>query len=139
MTRINAGIPPAELSDKHLIAEHREIKRIPNHLAKHWSRLFKNGIESLPKEFTLGKGHVLFFIDKGAYTYYRYEEIYEECLKRGFLITYFGYAWEIYDGLDSGWRKNWEPTPEAIKLIKERIKENNAKAAEKAQLKKQQK
>ena len=30
MTRINCGIPPEELSDKHLLAEHREIKRIPN-------------------------------------------------------------------------------------------------------------
>ena len=30
MTRINVGIPPAELTGKHLIAEHREIKRIPN-------------------------------------------------------------------------------------------------------------
>lgn len=28
MTRINVGIPPRALSDKHLLAEHREIKRI---------------------------------------------------------------------------------------------------------------
>ena len=34
MTRINVGISPAELNDKHLIAEHREIKRIPNCVAK---------------------------------------------------------------------------------------------------------
>jgi len=26
MTRINVGIPPAELTNQHLIAEHREIK-----------------------------------------------------------------------------------------------------------------
>lgn len=26
MTRINCGIPPAELTREHLIAEHREIK-----------------------------------------------------------------------------------------------------------------
>ena len=30
MTRINAGIPVEKLSDQHLLAEHREIKRIPN-------------------------------------------------------------------------------------------------------------
>ena len=30
MTRINVGVDPSELTTKHLIAEHREIKRIPN-------------------------------------------------------------------------------------------------------------
>ena len=30
MTRINVGIPPTELTDRHLLAEHREIKRIQN-------------------------------------------------------------------------------------------------------------
>ena len=34
MTRINAGIPVQSLSGKHLIAEHREIKRIPNCIGK---------------------------------------------------------------------------------------------------------
>ena len=29
MTRINAGIKVENLSDQHLLAEHREIKRIP--------------------------------------------------------------------------------------------------------------
>jgi hypothetical protein len=32
MTRINVGVHPSELSTKHLIAEHREIKRIPNNV-----------------------------------------------------------------------------------------------------------
>ena len=30
MTRINVGVDPSELNVKMLIAEHREIKRIPN-------------------------------------------------------------------------------------------------------------
>ena len=34
MTRINAGIPAAMLTGKHLLAEHREIKRIPNEVRK---------------------------------------------------------------------------------------------------------
>ena len=34
MTRVNVGIPPVELVDQHLLAEHREIKRIPNCVAK---------------------------------------------------------------------------------------------------------
>ena len=34
MTRINCGIPVEELTDKHLLAEAREIKRIPNNVSK---------------------------------------------------------------------------------------------------------
>ena len=34
MTRINAGIPPKKLTNRHLLAEHREIKRIPNVIKK---------------------------------------------------------------------------------------------------------
>jgi hypothetical protein len=30
MTRVNAGVEPITLTREHLIAEHREIKRIPN-------------------------------------------------------------------------------------------------------------
>ena len=59
MTRVNTGISPFELPTKLLLAELREIKRIPN--------LVKSGKFSLigqPPEFTLGKGHVKFFYDK---------------------------------------------------------------------------
>lgn len=122
MTRINAGIPPADLSDKHLLAEHREIKRIPN--------MVKSGkakIENIPEQFTLGKGHVKFFYNKLKYLYNRYLEIYKECVKRGFNVTKYHNAWAIDD--DENSRKildnfnDWEPTPEAIELIKQRIKE----------------
>ena len=46
MTRINVGIPPEELTDKHLLAEHREIKRIPNCIAKG-----KYNMDGIPKRF----------------------------------------------------------------------------------------
>ena len=62
MTRINVGIPPAELTDKHLLAEHREIKRIPNCIAKG-----KYNMEGIPDKFKLGKGHVKFFYNKLEY------------------------------------------------------------------------
>jgi hypothetical protein len=59
MTRINVGIDPKTLNRQMLIAEHREIKRIPN--------VIKSGRFSMtnqPSEFTLGTGHVKFFYDK---------------------------------------------------------------------------
>ena len=48
MTRINVGINPADLTGKHLIAEHREIKRIPNCIAKG-----KYNMNGIPNKFKL--------------------------------------------------------------------------------------
>ena len=67
MTRINSGVDPKELSDKHLIAEHREIKRIPNKV-----KSGKYDITDQPKFFKMGTGHVKFFYDKLKYLYDRY-------------------------------------------------------------------
>ena len=57
MTRINCGIPVEELTNKHLIAEHREIKRLPNCVVKG-----RYNLKGQPKLFTLGTGHVLSLI-----------------------------------------------------------------------------
>ena len=137
MTRINAFIPVEDLSNKHLIAEHREIKRIPNHVAKHFKKL---SLTKIPKQFTLNTGHVTFFFDKGEFTYKRYEQLYEECKRRGFNVTYFGHAWDIYSDISSTWYKDIKATPqEKIRiqtLIKDRIRSNEQKALEKKLAKK---
>lgn len=88
MTRINCGIPPSELTNKHLLAEAREIKRIPNCIRKG-----KYNLSNQPDKFTLGTGHVKFFYTRLLYLQKRYEEIYSECKRRGFKVTYFGSAW----------------------------------------------
>ena len=91
MTRINAGISPAELPGKLLLAELREIKRIPN--------LIKNGkynLDGTPEKFTLGTGHVKFFYDKGLYLLKRYMELRNEALNRGYQVTNFIDAWQGY-------------------------------------------
>jgi len=115
MTRINCGIPPAELIDKHLIAEHREIKRIPNCISK--GRYSMNG---QPDKFTLGTGHVKFFYDKLLYLRKRYEKIYNECKSRGFNVTYYGDAWEDIPEELMG---DYEPNNEDRRIIRERIAE----------------
>jgi deoxyribonuclease (pyrimidine dimer) len=117
VTRINVSIPPKELSSKHLIAEHRELKRIPNAV--------KNGravIENIPEKFTLGKGHVKFFYDKLLFLEKRYEALYKECIKRGFKVTYFGGAW---DGIPSHLMKDYKPTKEDDLIIRKRIKQRS--------------
>ena len=76
MTRINVGVKPSELTGKHLLAEHREIKRIPNCIKK--GRYKMTGI---PNKFKLGTGHVKFFYNKLLFLKNRYIEIYNECKK----------------------------------------------------------
>jgi len=115
MTRINVGINPKDLSQAMLIAEHRELKRIPNLVRKGKFRM-----EGQPKVFTLGTGHVKFFYDKLGYLKVRYESLYAECLRRGFAVTWFGNAW---DGVDSKFMGDYKPTQAAIRLVKARIKE----------------
>ena len=113
MTRINCGIPPKKLSNKHLIAEHREIKRIPNTI-----RSGKAVVKNIPEKFTLGTGHVKFFYDKLEYLYIRYNQIYEECISRGFNVQYYGDSWA---DVPQHLYNNYNPTKEDIQIIEERI------------------
>lgn len=115
MTRINCGIPVEELTDKHLIAEHREIKRIPNCISKG-----KYSMVGQPKEFTLGTGHVKFFYDKLFYLKNRYEDIYKECLKRNFNVTYYGDSW---NDVPISLMNDYIPTEKDRKIIRHRILE----------------
>ena len=67
MTRINL-VPPAELCDQHLLAEHRELTRIPNAVAKG-----KFSLKGQPEDYKLGEGHVRFFFNKLAFLKQRYD------------------------------------------------------------------
>jgi deoxyribonuclease (pyrimidine dimer) len=115
MTRINVGIPPEELTQKHLIAEHRELKRIPNCISKG-----KFDLKGQPKEFTLGKGHVKFFYTRLGYLKERYEELYKECIKRNINVQYYGAAWH---NVPPDLMGHYEPTDRDREIIRQRIKE----------------
>jgi deoxyribonuclease (pyrimidine dimer) len=115
MTRINCGIPPKQLTRQHLLAEAREIKRIPNVIAKG-----KYVMKDIPEKFTLGKGHVKFFYNKLGYLKKRYEQIYAECLERGYNVTYFGNAW---DHVPKELMGDYLPSLEDIKIVQARIDE----------------
>ena len=115
MTRINVGVKPKELCRQHLLAEAREIKRVPNVIAKG-----KFNLKNQPKEFTLGTGHVKFFYDKLGYLKERYEEIYAECIERGYNVTYFGNAW---DNVPQSMMGNYTPTEQDRQIVLARIEE----------------
>ena len=113
MTRINVGIPPAELINQHLIAEHREIKRIPNCIAKG-----KYNMDGIPDTFKLGTGHVKFFYNKLLYLKNRYWKLYVECIKRGFKVQNYSSAW---DNVPQELMNDYQPTYMDRKIIQERI------------------
>lgn len=122
MTRINAGIPPKKLTNRHLLAEHREIKRIPNVI-----KSGKANLQGIPEQFSLGKGHVKFFYNKLGYLHARYVEIRTECVARGFNITDYE---DAFVGLPAELYGKWEPAVEDISLIEARIRERLAEGEE---------
>ena len=115
MTRINVAIPPEELNTRHLLAEHRELKRIPNCVSRG-----RYNLKNTPKEFTLGKGHVAFFYDKLLYLKNRYEDLYKECIKRKFNVSYYGNAW---NDIPEHLMNDYIPTKHDEYIIRQRIKE----------------
>lgn len=127
MTRINL-VPPQELMDQHLFAEFREIKMIPKSLNR---SLIARGIggvlEMVPKAFTLNKGHVSFFYNKGQYLEDRYSAICDELSTRN--INYDRFSLldpdRVFDRY-SALREDYTPTPEALAIIRQRIAEKIA-------------
>ena len=115
MTRINVGIEPAELTDKHLMAEHREIKRIPNCVAKG-----KYNMDGIPDKFKLGTGHVKFFYNKLLYLKFRYSQLYIECIKRGFNVQNYISAW---NNVPKELMNDYKVKANDIRIIRERINE----------------
>lgn len=74
MTRVNC-VDVSFLTDAHLIAEWREIVRIPNCLS---SGKYKYVPSAAPKEYTLGTGHCRFFYNKLLYIQTRHHSLCQE-------------------------------------------------------------
>jgi len=112
MTRINL-VDPSELCDQHLLAEHRELTRIPNAVARG-----RFSLVGQPADYKLGEGHVRFFFDKLAFLQRRYAALHEECLARGFRVQNI-WPQDLPDN-PSLWR-DYQPTEQALALNRERI------------------
>ena len=128
MTRINL-VPPEELMDQHLFAEFREIKMVPKSLRRSIAaRGRADVLRKVPVAYTLNTGHVSFFYDKGAYLRKRYEALKAELLRRGFNFNQDSPLDPdgVFDALDERFRKDYDPTPEALALVRARIAEKIA-------------
>lgn len=114
MTRINL-VPPAELCDQHLLAEHRELTRIPNAVARG-----RFSLAGQPADYKLGEGHVRFFFDKLGFLQQRYRALHAECLRRGFKVSNI---WPQDLPSDPALWQDYAPTAAALALNRARIAE----------------
>ena len=127
MTRINL-VEPEELCDQHLLAEWRELVRIPNNILNN-----KLKLNYIPAEYTVrteenpkgGVGHVKFFGNKLKFLNKRYIKLLAELKNRGFsskdywpTVTFDTTLWQDYI-----------PTSKAIQLNRKRIQERFPKKA----------
>lgn len=119
MTRINL-IEPRELHRTHLIAEYRELPRVLTLSARAYKA--KRTINA-PKEYVLGKGHMLFFYDKLMFLHNRYSSLLMEMERRGYntndnmvnsiLLNFLEAPMCLYN--------DYKPTEKAIELNRQRI------------------
>jgi deoxyribonuclease (pyrimidine dimer) len=121
MTRINC-VPVEELTDKHLGAEYRELPRLFGQILKAIERGEQPNDKRNPTEYKLGKGHTRFFYNKTAWLCNRYFQLVEECKRRGRVVN-FPLVPVFVKDIPPPWWNLWTPTPEALELNRQRIKD----------------
>jgi deoxyribonuclease (pyrimidine dimer) len=120
MTRINL-VDPSELSREHLIAEYKEIMRLPNNLKKSLSRKKPFEMKEIPEQYVLGTGHVKFFYDKMKFIQCRFECLLLEMKQRGYVTNFSDSS--IFVPNDLRFYNDYRPDPKAIELNRSRITE----------------
>lgn len=125
MTRINC-IPVEELTNRHLLAEYRELPRV---------FALARVCPEAPSEYTLGTGHIKFFYNKLLYLYNRQVQIVREMKQRGMSPTFdpeqLG-ARRYHEGQEGLWN-DWVPTQEAMRINRERIETRLKESLERRQ------
>jgi deoxyribonuclease (pyrimidine dimer) len=114
MTRVNV-VPVDELADQHLIAEYKEICRLP---ALVRAALTHHPV--IPSSYVMGTGHVKFFYDKLGFISTRHETLKREGAKRGFDLSRISIS---LDGIPQHFCGGYDPTLDALRLNRERILE----------------
>ena len=117
MTRINL-VEPHQLTDKHLMAEYRELPRIFTAVLKLQAQGKTPADVTIPDHYVLGTGHMKFFYNKIGWLINRYSDLFKELITRGFQLDRVLYA-KIYDSaLDISllWYHRYTPRPEDIYL-----------------------
>lgn len=121
--------------DQHLFAEFREIKMVPKSLrrsieagGRYTSNPEAYVLRKVPLLYTLNSGHVSFFYDKGAYLFDRYNLLRHDLRRRGYNFDENALLDpdRVFASLDERFNRFYEPTPEALALVRQRIAERIA-------------
>jgi len=117
MTRINL-VEPHQLTDKHLMAEYRELPRIFTAVLKLQEQGKTPADVDIPDQYVLGQGHMKFFYDKTFWLEKRYEQLYSELRQRGFNLDINLYLSVLaHSGnIAPCWYGTYQPKPEDIYL-----------------------
>ena len=120
MTRVNV-VPVSELTREHLVAEYKEIMRLPGSLQKSLNRKSKPfSMNEIPPEYKMSKGHVKFFYNKMKFVKNRFEELVEEMIRRGYSPNYIDSS--IFDSPPEFFG-DYTPTEKALEVNRARIRE----------------
>lgn len=124
MTRINV-VPPTELTNKHLMAEYRELPRIFTEVKKKvLSGITPDDLKQ-PNHYKMGTGHVLFFMTRCSWLAHRYLQLHDELITRNYNLNDAMYQ-SILIGIDSipiEWCDWYEPDESAVLINRQRISE----------------
>jgi deoxyribonuclease (pyrimidine dimer) len=122
MTRINV-VPVQILTDKHLLAEYKEITRPFN---KAYKRLQNDNLNyNKADSYLLNTGHESFFFDKLLYLHNRYDQLKVEMCLRGFNVNL-----DLYHEISEKFKlwfegsvlwNDYQPRPEDIYLSMARL------------------
>lgn len=120
MTRINSNIAPETLHRLHLIAELREITMVPAALHRSLrTRTPTQILSSIPKTFSLNKGHVTFFYDKQLFLFKRFHALANEMISRGYSPNLS--RSNAFLSLPIEFQNDWESSIQDDTLVHQRI------------------
>lgn len=115
-------MPVGELSRQHLVAEYRELPRVFA-LAR---KAAERGTAGAPADYTLGKGHLLFFYTRLGYLARRHAELVEEMLRRGYRPAFVEPLARAHADIPAHLWGEWTPTEQALAVNRRRLAERNA-------------
>ena len=105
-----------------LVAEYREITRLPKNLQTSLNRKSKPfSLDEIPSQYTLGKGHVKYFFNKMQFLEKRFELLVNEMLRRGYNPTYRDSS--IFTNCPKEFYNDYLPQEFEIELNRSRINE----------------
>ena len=119
------------LTNKHLMAEYRELPRIFSAVQKLIERggyeIYLKNIKR-PEKYVLGPGHVKFFYDKIPWLIKRYKNLYLELKEnRLYKLSYYDYnailcaATKIKYDFKHCMQIHWQPSPQEVYLNMARL------------------